>query len=493
MKKLYERLLQRNLYLKENNSVSFLPTVDIIGEKYKFSNGVKKIQSYYKLKSKPEFFTHNKEKYYNFTSGDPLSYKPFKPAINNMKQSLNNKSFFEYPQTSGTEEDKNIIVDYCKSINILKNEYGESLDYKNIAFTSSTTHAFSMIMELIANPGDAIIVSSPNYGLFDFIPERLGEKIVTLPLRKENDYYIDINELEKLIETTNKTLEKNNRVIAYLNINPHNPTGKVMGIKQKEMLYNIGKCCKKHNMFVIDDMVYRDLTYDLENVAMPIAIYDNFFDNTITLFGLSKSFSLAGIRGGVVVANQMIIKSIIDKIFHHMDSMPLLTISALTGTFNKNSSRANYYKKYVKSLINEYKQKYSIAVAIVNGIDKVENEYREQTRKLITSLIGTKQAQKALSGIELLDFPTNLIPESGFFALLDFTKIKNKRYKNLVIKNDIDLFKFLFKEANTKVIPGSAMMWPYKNELIIRLTFAIENDALVYSLLSIKQALEVLE
>ena len=493
MKKLYERLIQRSPYLSKKNSIDYLPTVDIIGKKYKYSEGIKQIQSYYKLKSKPEFLTYNKENYFSFTSGDPLCYKAFKPAIISIKKAIKKKNFFEYPQTSGTEKDKEIIVDYCKSIGILKNEYNDSLNQKNIAFTSSTTHAFSIIMELIANPGDVMIVSSPNYGLFDFIPERLGIKIITIPLKKENDYYVDVGELEELINDTNKKLKKTNKVIAYLNINPHNPTGKVMGKKQKQLLYNLGKCCKKYSMFVIDDLVYRDLTFDLDNIAMPIACNKDLFENTITLLGLSKSFGLAGIRGGVVIANRLIIKSIIDKIFHHMDSIPILTISALTGTFNNSLLRKKYYNKYIKKITNEYMFKYSIAVAIIDGIEKVEDKYYTKVRKYITSLLGTKKTRDALSGINLINFPDNLVPESGFFALVDFTKIMNKRYNNMVIKDDLDLFQFLFTEAHIKVIPGSAMMWPNKKELIVRLTFAIDNESLVYSLLSIKSALEVFE
>lgn len=492
MKKLYERIVNKNSYLKEKSSLETLPSVDIIGENFAFSEKVKKIQEYYKIKSQPEFFTFNKSDYYSFTSGDPIKYKPFKPAIDKMNEVLNGNNLSPYPQTAGTIEDRTIVAEYCKSLNISKNEDGEELSYQNIVFTASTTHAFSILLELIANPGDVIIVPEPNYGLFDFMPERLGIKIVSIPLKKENDYLINIEELSNLIENINNSIENKNRVIAYLNLNPHNPTGKVMGTKEKELLYELGSCCKKYDMFIIDDMVYRDLTYDISNMALPIATNDYLFDNTITLFGLSKSFGLAGIRGGVVVANKYLIKSMQDKIFHTMDSMSILTIAALTGTFNTNKKRNDYYQSYITELIEEYKIKYLIIKAIVDGIDCVDKKYQKKVKERIMKCVDKNEVDFVLSGVSLINFPENLEPESGFFTILNFTKIREMKYEDNVIQDDIDLFKFLFNKAHTKVIPGSAIMWPY-DELVVRLTFAIDDKSIISALILIKKAIEELK
>lgn len=206
---------------------------------------------------------------------------------------------------------------------------------------------------LIANPGDIIIVPQPNYGIFDLMIEQSGVRIETIPLKKDNNYLVDVNELSFLIYKLNKSLNEENKVVAYLNINPNNPTGKVMGKKEKKLLYDLGLCCKKSNMFVIDDMVYRDLTYDRNNLAMPISSNEMLFDNVITFFGVSKSYGLAGIRGGLVIANQYIIKSIEDIIFQSMDSISVLTTSALVGTFNKKNVNSNYEKTYFNKLIKE--------------------------------------------------------------------------------------------------------------------------------------------
>ena len=189
MKKLYDRIIEKKTYFKKSEGIYNLPDVGNPINNREFSGGVKKIKEYYELKSIPEYSSHEKKRY-SFTSGDPINYKAFKPALDNIIKTTNSNQFYKYPQTTGNDEDKKHIIDYCNVIGINKNEDNEKLNKYNITFTSSTTHAFSMIIELISKPGDVIVISSPNYGIFDFIPERLGVKVVTIPLRKENNYSI---------------------------------------------------------------------------------------------------------------------------------------------------------------------------------------------------------------------------------------------------------------------------------------------------------------
>ena len=94
--------------------------------------------------------------------------------------------------------------------------------------------------------------------------------------------------------------------MAFLNANPNNPTGKVMGEKNVELLTEIGNVCLERGVFVIDDLVYRDTSYDPDNIAKPIATIPGMFRNTISLFGLSKSYGLASLRAGFIVADEIL-------------------------------------------------------------------------------------------------------------------------------------------------------------------------------------------
>lgn len=124
-----------------------------------------------------------------------------------------------------------------------------------------------------------------------------------------------------------------------------------------------------------------------------------------------------------------------------------------------------------------------------NFLEKtVDEKYQKEVKERILKFIDKKEIDFALSGIDLINFPENLEPESGFFTILNFTKIRGMKYEGNVIRDDIDLFKFLFEKAHTKIIPGSAIMWPY-DELVVRLTFAIEDKTIISSLLLIKKAI----
>ena len=86
-------------------------------------------------------------------------------------------------------------------------------------------------------------MTAPNYGLFYFVPERHGVTVKLLELKEKNKFLPDANELEKLIIDTNEVLAKRfkgesyiPRVVAFLNINPHNPLGTVIGEKGISLL-----------------------------------------------------------------------------------------------------------------------------------------------------------------------------------------------------------------------------------------------------------------
>ena len=104
-------------------------------------------------------------------------------------------------------------------------------------------------------------------------------------------------------------------------MNPSNPTGKVMGEKEKDLLEQIGKVCEERGVFVIDDLVYRDISYDKDNIAKPMASIKGMFRNTISLFGLSKSYGLASLRAGFIVADEIIIREVVNRIFQGMEHL----------------------------------------------------------------------------------------------------------------------------------------------------------------------------
>lgn len=442
-------------------------------------------------------------------SGNPTKYPAFPLAIEEMKKSLDSDNLYRYPYTEGDDEVRKVLLDYVEHEGFVNKEpYAYSdidekgLSVHNITFLPSTSIAFNMIINIISKPGDVVLVTGPNYGLFTIRAERAGAEVEVLPLEKEDNWLINPNKLAKKIDDINDSLQKvyNRRkgyvprVVALLNANPNNPTGKVMGEREAPLLKKIGEVCLKRGVFIIDDLVYRDLTFDDENIAKPIATIPGMFRNTISLFGLSKSYGLASLRAGFVVADEIIIRELINRIFQEMDSSPDIVGRALAGAFNTSEERNMVYKEYFSRLRNIYKEKFALLKALVDGVNSIKDKsLREMVETKIRGVVREEDVDTILNGLPYVSFPKNLEPESGFFAILDFSEVKGKKYKDMFINSEKDLLIFFYKTSRIRFLVGQSISWPYENELVGRITFALEDDRIITALTNMNRALRLLE
>ncbi len=442
-------------------------------------------------------------------SGNPTKYPPFPMAIDEMKKSLDSY-MYKYPYTEGSDEIRKVLLDYIEKegfINTTPYNYSDiddkGLCVHNITFLPSTSIAFNMVVSLISKPGDVVLVTGPNYGLFTIRAERAGAEVEVLPLSKEDCWLVNPEKLANKIDEINESLQKvyNRRkgyiprVVAFVNANPNNPTGKVMGEKNADLLKEIGEVCLKRGVFIIDDLVYRDLTFDPQNIAKPIATIPGMFRNTISLFGLSKSYGMASLRAGFVVADEVIIRELINRIFQGMDSAPDIVGRALAGAFNVRPERDSIYQDYFSKLRTIYQEKYQLLKALVEGIDSINNSsLKNRIRsKIENQITDSKLLKQVLKGLPYTKFPDNLEPESGFFAILDFTKVRGMKYNNTIINTERDLLAFFYRTYRTRFLVGQSISWPYPNELVGRVTFAIEDNLIISALSQMNQSLHLLK
>jgi len=481
---------------KRHDGEFFNPTVQAIADAIDF----------YGYEVRDELITTVKD--VDLGGGNPTNFKPFPLSIARMKESLDKSLMYRYPYTEGDDNLRKILLDYVEKlgfINTMPYSFDDidksGLCVHNLTFLPSTSIAFNYIVNIIAKPGDVIIVPGPNYGLFTIRAERAGAEVEILPLSADDNWLVNPDKLAEKIDDINESLQKvyNRRkgyvprVVAFLNMNPSNPTGKVMSEKDADLLKKIADVCAIRGVFIIDDLVYRDISYDEENIAMPIATIPGMFRNTISLFGLSKSYSMASLRAGFVVADEIIIREIINKIFQGMDSAPDIIGKALAGAFNATDERYEAYQSYFKELREVYHYKYNLLKALVSGMDAVEPSFKEKILEVVTNTLGEEEATKILKGIPMVDFPENLEPESGFFAILDFTKMKGMKYKGRAIRTEHDLLNFFYATSRTRFLIGQSISWPYPEELVGRVTFSMEDTRLIKGISNIHNAILLLE
>ena len=504
-----DRLLQQNSNLGERRFG--LPEVGGRGDGESFNPTVQEIADaieYYGFDVRDDDITTIPD--IDLGSGNPTKYPPFPMAIEEMKKALDSLSMYKYPYTEGADEIRQVLLDYVEKegfVNTTPYNYSDidekGLCVHNITFLPSTSIAFNMIVSIISKPGDVVLVTGPNYGLFTIRAERAGAEVEILALSKEDNWLPSPGKLAEKIDEINDSLQKVYhrrkgyipRVVAFVNANPNNPTGKVMGVKQADLLKEIGEVCLKRGVFIIDDLVYRDLTFDPDNLAMPIATIPGMFRNTISLFGLSKSYGMASLRAGFVVADEVIIRELINRIFQGMDSAPDIVGRALAGAFNIRPERDAIYQEYFSKLRKIYQDKYQLLKALVEGIDTIRDESlkRSIVQKVKSVIPDASLQEQVLQGLPYTKFPDNLEPESGFFAILDFTKVRGMKYKNMVINNERDLLTFFYRTYRTRFLVGQSISWPYPNEFVGRVTFALEDEKIISALAQMNQSLRLLE
>ncbi len=420
--------------------------------------------------------------------GSPMKTGAFPLCNEAIINLINENNLSDYPMAAGDEKSRKKIVPYLiqEGINN-KNELNED----NIIFTVSTTHAFNMISQVIARPHDVILMTGPNYGLFTFVPERIsGANVRILPLSEEDEWFVNPQKLSNKIDEINeelmneyeKKLDYIPKVVAFLNENPHNPLGKVMNESNKTILEGIGDVCLEKGVFVLDDIIYRDLTYDRQDLAKPMASYDKYFANTITITGLSKSYGMASIRSGMIIANEVIIRAIRDIIFQTMDSSPTLQGVALAGAFNCSPEREITYINYFNPIIDEYKYRLNLLKALVNGLEKIEDESLRHSieHDIRKNSNGDDNLKKIFDGIPNIDFVNKTIPEAGFFAMLDFTNLKNMHSNyGRIISSERELLKYMYEQEKLKLILGQSISWPNQEQMVGRVTTALSREDLV--------------
>ena len=93
------------------------------------------------------------------------------------------------------------------------------------------------------------------------------------------------------------------------------------------------------------------------------------------------------------------------------------------------------------------------------------------------------------NGMKNVSIYHNLIPESGFFILLDFTALKGYKVKDWIINDDIDLLLALYKYYKIKFLPGSSFAWNNKNDIIGRITFSSSFENLIEDMKHLQDAI----
>lgn len=188
----------------------------------------------------------------------------------------------QYTGNRGLPELLNLISQY------LSERFGVSYPPERTIVTVGASEAIDLALRAVCNPGDEILVPEPSYVSYAPAVTLAGGVPVPVKCSADNGFILTPEVLESAVTPKTKAL-----ILAY----PNNPTGAVM---TESELRAIIPAIKKHDLLVISDEIYAELTYTGRHVS--IASLDDMSARTVLINGFSKAFAMTGWRIGFVCA-----------------------------------------------------------------------------------------------------------------------------------------------------------------------------------------------
>jgi aspartate/methionine/tyrosine aminotransferase len=161
---------------------------------------------------------------------------------------------------------------------------------ENVLAVNSAAHGIDIVCQAFLKPGDEAIVFNPVDFLFKYNIESNGATPVSLPVSADPSEGLDYSMMESLVNQRTKML---------CLCNPLNPTGKVF---TREELMKLGKWAKDRNLIVLSDEIWSDIIFSPNIYTSIASLPEENLPETYIVTGFSKSYGLASLRVGAIIA-----------------------------------------------------------------------------------------------------------------------------------------------------------------------------------------------
>ncbi|OUS03451.1 aspartate aminotransferase [Flavobacteriales bacterium 33_180_T64] len=333
-----------------------------------------------------------------------------------------NDNYNSYTPVDGYAELKDAIITKFKRDNNL------TYNKPQIVVSTGAKQALANIASVLLNKGDEVILPCPYWVSYSDIV-KLNEGVpVEVKTSIENDFKLTPQQLEAAI--TPKT-----KMIWYSS--PCNPSGSVYS---KEELRAIADVLQKYpNIIVVSDEIYEHINFIGSHTSM--AQFDDMFDRTITVNGVSKAFAMTGWRIGYIGAPEVIARACNKMQGQITSGANCIAQRAVITALNESPTRVQY-------MIDEFKIRRELILDLLNNIE---------------------------------GFKTN-IPEGAFYVFPDISFFFGKTLKGQKIKNATDFSLFLLEYANVATVTGIA----FGNPNCIRISYAASQEQIIEAIRRIK-------
>ena len=284
----------------------------------------------------------------------------------------------------------------------------------DITVTCGATEAMASVFLALVDPGDEVIVLEPFYENYGPDAILAGAAPVFVPFERPN-WTLDTDRLKKAFTKRTKAIIVNT---------PHNPTGRVL---TREEMNLIAELCEQHDAWVITDEIYEHIRYAGDHCVM--ATFPRMRDRTITISGLSKTFSCTGWRLGYAIAPREQTAAI--RKVHDF-----LTVGAPAPLQAAGAVGMHFDADYFNHLAMDYRARRAV---LVEALTEAEFQFS--------------------------------VPEGAYYILADFSKLSDK--------DDVEFAKWMIKEVGVATVPGSSFYHDRKlGRSLVRFAFCKKLETL---------------
>jgi len=215
-----------------------------------------------------------------------------------------------------------------------------------ILVTAGASEAVDLVMRAVLDPGDVVLVPDPSYVSYAPCAILAGASVRYVPTYAKEDFRLRVEDLNQVYTPKAKLL-----VLSY----PNNPTGAIMHL---EDLIPIADFVTKHDLLVLADDIYSDLTYDGKHVSF--ASLPGMHDRTLFVSGFSKSYAMTGWRIGYVAGHADLISGMTKIHQYTMLCAPIMgqiaAIEALRSASEAKADMVTAYDRRRRLMVHGFRQ-----------------------------------------------------------------------------------------------------------------------------------------
>jgi aspartate/methionine/tyrosine aminotransferase len=322
----------------------------------------------------------------DLSEGQPHFDTP--PPIKEAAKAALDAGFVFYVQSAGLPELRSEIRTK------LLRENGMDIPVSQIMVTVGAKQAIFTAMLCTIDEGDEVLIPDPYWGSHVSIVELMGGKPISVPMKREKGFAIDVKLLEDSVTSKTKMVVLSS---------PHNPTGMVASRDDVEAIADL---CKRKDVLVLADEIYEKLTYDGAR-HYSVGSIAGMEDLAITVNGFSKPYSMTGWRLGYVAAPKDIMEKML-IVQQHSVTHPSAFVQKAGVVALRDCG------KYVDEMVRDYEAARNYFVAELNKLDYLRCEMPRGAFYAFPKIIRPSTTSDLLCDLMLEKANVLAVPGSGF-------------------------------------------------------------------------------